>query len=78
MALITVEVIGKPLILQERVTFQVGERFGLDSHCKEFKDMIERGWVRICPSPPSITALTNPVGDKQITRKKTRRKGLHV
>ena len=73
MALVTVEVLCRTLVLSHGLTLQPGERVGLDPDNPEHATIIKRGWVRPCPPTPSTTALEQ-YPDKQVRRRKARRK----
>jgi hypothetical protein len=78
MALVTVEVIGKTLIMSGGIHLNIGERFGLDTDNPEHAMIIKRGWVRKCPpvslSTAETSSLQSPPTHKAMKKRSTRRK----
>ena len=79
MALVKVEVVGRPLILGRGPTFCVGEKMALDDAKSEHVDIIRRGWVRLVPTAPTVptpatASFEKAPKNKMVRRKSTRRK----
>jgi len=78
MSRVRVEVVGRPFALLHRgPVYNVGERFALDTGSIGYGDIIRRGWVRLVPSAPDVSAasLEQPPKHKMMSRRKSRRKG---
>ena len=80
MALVRVEVVGRPLTFDRGPMFGVGERMALDDSKQEHVEAIRRGWVRVLlpstavASTPSTASLDVAPKHKMVKRKSSRRK----
>jgi hypothetical protein len=79
MALVRVEVVGRPLTIGRGPVFGVGERMALDDSKPQHVEIIRRGWVITIPSTavtstPSIASLDVAPKDKMIQRRSSKRK----
>jgi hypothetical protein len=79
MGRVSVEVIGKALIMSGGVELAVGERLGLDDSNTEHALIIKRGWVRVHPAPllskePLKSLEHQP--NKMIRKRQARRKQI--
>jgi hypothetical protein len=77
MGRVSVEVVGKALIMSGGLELAVGERLGLDDSNPEHALIIKRGWVRVHPAPLSSTEKSKSLEhqpNKMIRKRQTRRK----
>jgi hypothetical protein len=80
MALVSVEVVGRPLTIGRGPMFGVGERMALDDSKPQHAEIIRRGWVTVLlpstavTSSPSIASLDVAPKDKMVQRRSSKRK----